>query len=152
MECRGKLLAVRECYTRYRGSRTAQKSSQSTRVCCGLEQFSESRFDTGGVCDPAIAGMLPKIRIEAADDLTQRYPASWPVRLKVTYRDGHVERREADFPRGNPENPVSTVELEAKFLSVVAPRLGGETARRALQAARSVEACRDMAVLFCGLS
>ncbi len=115
---------------------------------CGLEQFDDSRFSTDGVHHPAIAAMLPKIRVEAVDDLTKRYPASWPVRMKVAYRDGHVERREADFPRGNPENPVSTAELEEKFLSVVQPRFGDEIARRALDAARSVEACPDMANLF----
>ncbi len=119
---------------------------------CGLEQFDASRFSSDGVRDPVIAALLPKLRIQAADDLTGRYPASWPVRLKVIYRDGHVEQREADFPRGNPENPVSTAELEEKFLSVVQPRFGGKTARRALDAARSVESCTDMAVLFSGLS
>ena len=120
---------------------------------CGLEQFDASRFSIDGVLDPVIAALLSRIRIEAVDDLTARYPASWPVRLKVTYRDGHRERREADFPRGNPENPVSTAELEAKFLSVVEPRFGEQTARRALDD-RAVEwkSCRDVATLFCGLS
>ena len=119
---------------------------------CGLEQFEASRFSSDGVGDPVIAAMLPKIRIEAVDDLTRRYPASWPVRLQVRYLDGHVEKREADFPRGNPENPVSTRELEEKFLSVIEPRLGEQAARRALDAAKSVESCSDMALLFAGLA
>jgi len=119
---------------------------------CGLEQFDASRFSPDGVRDPAIAALLRKIRVEAVDDLTNRYPASWPVRLRVTFRDGHVERREADFPRGNPENPVSTAELEAKFISVVEPRFNMDTAHRALHAARSVETCRDMATLFSDFS
>lgn len=119
---------------------------------CGLEQFDDSRFSADGVHAPVIAALLPKIRIEAADDLTQRYPASWPVRIKVKYRDGQIDQREADFPRGNPENPVSTHELEAKFHSVVGLRLGEAIAHRALDAVRSVQSCTDMATLFSGLS
>ncbi|HEV2201709.1 MAG TPA: MmgE/PrpD family protein [Bryobacteraceae bacterium] len=119
---------------------------------CGLEQFDASRFSPDGVRDPVAASLLKKIRVAAVDDLTNRYPASWPVRLAVTYCDGGTERREVDFPRGSPENPVSTAELEAKFISVVEPRCGAGLARRALNAARSVESCRDMATLFPDLS
>jgi 2-methylcitrate dehydratase PrpD len=104
------------------------------------------------VREPAIAKLLPRISIKAADDLTARYPASWPVRIKVTYRDGRTETREADFPRGNPENPVTTAELESKFVSVIESRFGLATAQRALDAARSVESCHDVATLFAVLA
>jgi 2-methylcitrate dehydratase PrpD len=119
---------------------------------CGLEQFDDSRFSKDGVRDSAIASLLPRIHVEAVDDLTARYPATWPVRLTVTYRDGHVERRAADFPRGNPENPVTTAELEAKFVSVMEPRFGAATAQRALGAVHTLESCRDMAALFAPFS
>jgi hypothetical protein len=38
----------------------------------------------------------------------------------VTLRDGRVERGMNDFPRGNPEYPVSTEALEDKFIRLVA--------------------------------
>jgi len=119
---------------------------------CGLEQFSDARFGPDGVREPAIASLLPRVSIKAVDDLTARYPAAWPVRIKVTYRDGHTETREADFPRGNPENPVTTAVLEAKFTSLIGPRFGPFTAQRALEAARSIESCHDVATLFSGLA
>lgn len=119
---------------------------------CGLEQFSESRFGPEGVREPAIANLLRRISIRAVDDLTARYPASWPVRMKVAYRGGHIESRETDFPRGNPENPVTTALLEAKFTSLIEPRFGSSTARRAIEGVRSIESCRDVATLFSGLA
>ena len=106
---------------------------------CGLEQFSDTRFGPDGVREPVIARLLPRISIKAVDDLTARYPASWPVRIKVTYRDGQVETREVDFPRGNPENPVTTALLEAKFTSLIESRFGSSVAESALEAARSIE-------------
>ncbi len=38
-----------------------------------------------------------------------------------------------DYPRGNPENPVSTETLEDKFVGLVAPRYGEAFALRAVE-------------------
>ena len=94
------------------------------------------------------AKAYPTVRVTVADDLTAKYPAAWPARLTVTLRDGTVITRSADFPRGNPENPVSTAELEEKFLSLVGPVFGPVIAHRALGACTSIEDCADMAEAF----
>ncbi|MGH8310612.1 MAG: MmgE/PrpD family protein, partial [Steroidobacteraceae bacterium] len=114
----------------------------------GLEQFSADRFGLDGVRRPMIAGLLSRTRVSVADDLTAKYPAAWPVRLAIELSDGQVLRGAADFPRGNPENPVSTDELESKFVALVAPRFGEEVARRGIELVHSLDACTDVATLF----
>jgi 2-methylcitrate dehydratase PrpD len=109
----------------------------------GLDQFAPER-----IVDPALAALLDRTRVTVADDLTAKYPAAWPARVAVTLRDGRTLRAAADYPRGNPENPVSTVDLEAKFRGLVAPRFGAESAARALEAVRALEHCPDMAGVF----
>jgi 2-methylcitrate dehydratase PrpD len=111
--------------------------------CCGLEQFAPERI--GGA---AIARLLERTRVSVAEDLTARYPAAWPCRLAIRLRDGRTLRAAADFPRGNPENAVSTEALEAKFWGLVEPRFGEAVAGRALEAVRSIEACGDLAEVF----
>jgi 2-methylcitrate dehydratase PrpD len=117
-----------------------------------LAQFSADRFGPEGVRIPAIAELMKRVRITVADDLTARYPAAWPVRIAIHYDDGEVARGEADFPKGNPENPVTTAELEAKFTALVGPRVGDDAAGSALEAARSVESCGDVALLLSGVA
>ena len=117
----------------------------------GLDQFSAGRFSEQGVQPAAIAALMGRTRVTVAADLTAKYPAAWPARLAVTLDDGTVLRHAADFPRGNPENPVTAGALEEKFVSLVGSRFGAETARRALEAARSVKTCGDMAGVFCDL-
>ncbi len=117
----------------------------------GLEQFSPDRFNEQGVQRTGIAALIGRTRVTVAGDLTEKYPNAWPVRLAVTLDNGTVVRHAADFPRGNPENPVPAGVLEEKFMSLVGPRFGAEAARRALDAARSVETCGDMAEVFCDL-
>ncbi|HEY2018154.1 MAG TPA: MmgE/PrpD family protein [Bryobacteraceae bacterium] len=111
----------------------------------GLEQFPADRFTIEGVATPEIASLLRRTRVTVEDDLTAKYPAAWPARLTLTLENGTALRGAADFPRGNPENPVSTAELEDKFLSLVGSRRGPEAARHALEAVHVVDRATDMA-------
>jgi len=115
----------------------------------GLEQFSLDRFSEHGVSRTGTTALMERTRVTIAPDLTAKYPGAWPARLAVTLDDGTVLRHAADFPRGNPENPVSDSVLEEKFSSLVGLRFGAQTARRAIDAAHSVETCGDMAEVFC---
>jgi 2-methylcitrate dehydratase PrpD len=117
----------------------------------GLEQFADDRFGAGGVRDRAIAELLPRIRVTVADDLTTRYPAAWPARLTLALKDGASERAASDSPKGSPENPVTTGELEQKFTTLVGSRFGADVARVALDAVREIEDTADMARVFKGL-
>jgi 2-methylcitrate dehydratase PrpD len=114
----------------------------------GLEQFSAERFTADGTKKGAISDLLRCTRVTVADDLTRKYPSAWPARLTLRLRDGSVLRVASDHARGNPENPVSTSELESKFMTLVESRFGGATANAALRAAHSLGACHDMAELF----
>jgi len=114
----------------------------------GLDQFAADRFGTDGVRHPAIATLLSCTRVSVADDLSAKYPAAWPVRLAIELNDGTVLRGAADFPRGNPENPVTTEDLEAKFVALVTPRFGDDVARRGIALTRSLDTMLDMGTPF----
>lgn len=111
--------------------------------CVGLEQFSEERLR-----DPAIAALLERTRVVVAEDLTAKYPAAWPTRVTLTLADGETLSAASDYPRGNPENPVSTAHLEDKFRSLVIPRFGAGTAERAIEAVQLLETCDDVSTAF----
>jgi 2-methylcitrate dehydratase PrpD len=117
----------------------------------GLDQFVADRFSDDGVAEPAIAALLPRIRVTVAEDLSAEYPGRWPTRIVVRLRDGSEERGASDYPRGNPENPVSTAGLEAKFLTLVASRYDDAFARRALDALRSLGASADVSAVVARL-
>ena len=105
----------------------------------GLAQFAPERFGPDGVTDPALATLLRRTTVEVAPDLTARYPASWPARIALTLADGTTLKGGADFPRGNPENPVPSTVLEEKFRGLVTPGYGAALAERAIVAVREIE-------------
>ena len=110
----------------------------------GLDQFSADRFGPDGVRQPQLAALLRRTRVTVSPDLTARYPAAWPARLSLRLADGRTVGGGADYPRGNPENPVSTPALADKFRALVTPRLGADTAERALALVHRVPETRDM--------
>ena len=114
----------------------------------GLEQFASNRFNAVGVCQAAIARLLPRIRVTVAPDLTAQYPAAWPTRVTLTLRGRTTLNGAAAYPVGNAENPVDTGQLEAKMAALLEPRFGAATARSAQDAIAALPACPDMATLF----
>ena len=114
----------------------------------GLEQFSADRFGPDGVRDPRIAALIAKTCVHVSEEFSRSYPAKWTGKVTVKFADGATATGSADYPRGNPENPASTAELEEKFTSLVAPRFGAEAARRAIEKIRAIETCENM---FCAL-
>jgi 2-methylcitrate dehydratase PrpD len=113
-----------------------------------LDDFPAERFTAGGVSDPDIAALLERTSVTVAADLTAKYPAAWPTRLTITLSNGVVLQGAADYPVGNPENPVSTTQLEAKFTALVSPRWGERAVEQALDALHGLETCTDMAGAF----
>jgi 2-methylcitrate dehydratase PrpD len=117
----------------------------------GLEQFSPDRFSDAGVIEARIASLLPRIHAKVTEDLTAMYPAAWPARIHIILKDGSELSGGVDYPRGNPENPVSTEELEDKFRLLIVPRFGRDTAERGLKTVRELPDAKDMAMAFSDL-
>lgn len=117
----------------------------------GLEQFGAERFGAEGVVDRSIAALLPRVRIAISDELTARYPAAWPSRVRLTLKDGTLLSGASDYPRGNPENPISTAGLTEKFRTLIAQRFGSGVADRAIDAVNRIIYASDMATVFSNL-
>jgi 2-methylcitrate dehydratase PrpD len=87
--------------------------------------------------------------VTVAPDLTTKYPGAWPARVRVTLADGTELSGAADYPVGNPENPVPTSQLEEKLTALLAPTAwSDDAAARALAALRSLDTCDDIADVF----
>jgi 2-methylcitrate dehydratase PrpD len=50
--------------------------------------------------------------------LDAAYPQRWPATARLRTLDGREFRARVEFPKGDPENPLSPVELEEKFRSL----------------------------------
>ncbi len=114
----------------------------------GLAQFDPARFDTNGVRHSSIAALLDRTTVRIDPALTARYPEQWPARVTIRLTTGERIEAAADYPRGNPENPVPFATLEAKFRALVEPRYEAALADRVITAVQSLEKCADVAIMM----
>ena len=83
--------------------------------------------------------------------MTARYPGAWPCAIALDLRDGRSLRRAAEFPRGNPENPVSPSLLQAKAADLIAPRYDAALAERVVGGVERLDQVEDMAAFMVDL-
>ena len=75
----------------------------------------QAQFSPARLADPELRALLQNVEIVADPDLTALYPEKFPARVIVTMDDGRQVEEMFMYPKGDPANPLSDEELEAKF-------------------------------------
>lgn len=68
--------------------------------------------------DPAVAALTKRITIAHDEELTRRFPGMMGSRIEIKLRDGTKRDCAVATAKGDPENPMSDEELDAKFLKL----------------------------------
>jgi len=82
----------------------------------GLSMFTEERIHNADV-----RALMQKVECYASPDLDQYYPEEWRASAIVEMDDGQVLQASARYPLGDPLNPLSWEQLDARFHELVAP-------------------------------
>ena len=94
----------------------------------GLEAFSED-----AIWEPAVRDLLPRITVALNPTFDARYPQTWPSSVALRLGDGAELSHTVAAPKGDPENPLTRAELEAKFRRLAAFGGHGEESEAWLQ-------------------
>jgi 2-methylcitrate dehydratase PrpD len=97
--------------------------------------------------DPEFNVMANKIAVSAPPEIDSLYPRLRPARVTVTTARGKFIRQ-ADEALGSRLVPLSDEALRAKFLDLVAPRLGPAVAGKLGDSLWGIEAAADVAPLM----
>ncbi|MBN2439289.1 MAG: MmgE/PrpD family protein, partial [Deltaproteobacteria bacterium] len=76
-------------------------------------------FTDARLRDADIGSLMQKIRIQSDPELTGAYPRKWPARVRIVLKDGRQLAAANEYPKGDPENPLSEEEVIGKFKSLV---------------------------------
>lgn len=77
-------------------------------------------FNQGTVNDVMILELMKKVRVHINDELTSWSPLRRAAIVKITTTNGVVFSHEVDYPKGEPENPMTRQEVVAKYLELAA--------------------------------
>ena len=76
--------------------------------------------DEGRMGDPAVQAVRNKIELIPSAELTAAVPARQGI-VEIELNDGKTLRHHAKAVRGTPDNPMTTQEIEAKAVDLIAP-------------------------------
>ena len=88
-------------------------------------------FSPAALTDRRILGLASKVSVEEDPAYTAMTPANRPARITVRFQDGSEREHAVMGSKGDPDQPMSDDELEAKFLRLVGPSLGADQAETA---------------------
>ncbi len=97
-------------------------AKMSIPFCVALSLFrgdaSMSDFNEENVRNTEILKLTQKVKVIEDETLSALVPTKRSSIVQITLNDGSVFSHRVDFPKGEPENPLSDEELEQKFYSL----------------------------------
>jgi 2-methylcitrate dehydratase PrpD len=79
---------------------------------------------------PGIRRLLPRTTVVADPEFDEQFPARRRAHVTVRFADGSTQSRQRDTRKGDPDDPLTDAELQAKFDELAGPALGAEQAGR----------------------
>ncbi|MBZ8135146.1 MmgE/PrpD family protein [Afifella sp. IM 167] len=96
----------------------------SLAVAAFKRKVGESDFTEDLVARPDLQAFAERVKVQADDGMTARFPQEWPAHVTVSAADGRSFERLVPFPKGEPEAPMSRAEIEGKFADLSSAALG----------------------------
>jgi 2-methylcitrate dehydratase PrpD len=105
-------------------------------------------FEDEFLQDNEVRQLMKKVTVSASSDLERHYPKYWAGRVEIRLADGQSYSEEVIIPKGESGNPMTTGEVEEKFLSLATPLLGDDKARSVMKEMRSLDSSESLEPLI----
>jgi len=92
----------------------------------------------------SIQALSRKVRLESDPELDKVYPERYPAAIEVQTVDGKKYSRRVDLPKGDPENPLTKEELEAKFVTLASYAINKTKAKEIIVLVDKLDELKDV--------
>ena len=114
----------------------------------GIEQFAPKAIN-----DPVTRALMKKITVVPDAEIEKVHvenPAKLASKVIIRLKDGRVLERQVDFPKGDPDNPLSWEEAKDKFMHLAVPVYGEVKSRKLCELILHLEKAEDFAACLAG--
>jgi 2-methylcitrate dehydratase PrpD len=80
----------------------------------GLDQYTMQNIHSRELLD-----LMVRVDCYKDESLDGMYPAKWPAEVIIETTDGERFTSRIEYPKGDPENPLSWKDIQDKFLNMV---------------------------------
>jgi len=106
-------------------------------------KLTQAQFAPARIHDPLLREVLANTEIIADAQLNALYPDKFPARVTITLKSGAAFQETVLFPKGDPQDPLSRDEIDAKFRDNVAAMLSPARADKLLHAVYTLSDARN---------
>jgi len=99
-----------------------------------LDEYTQEKVESDKVKE-----MMRRISCVQDKELEKEFPRKWPASVTISTKDGKELSTKIDYPKGDPENPLSWDELSNKFRGLVKPIYTKERTEEIIQSTKSLE-------------
>jgi len=98
------------------------------------------KFSDKMVKDAKVQELMAKVTVGTDPEIDKVFPQKWTAVAEIVTKDGKSYQHTLDYPKGEPENPVSKEEADNKFRMLARPDLGDENVEKVINIVDNLEA------------
>ncbi|MBL7046964.1 MAG: MmgE/PrpD family protein [Candidatus Marinimicrobia bacterium] len=106
-------------------------------------EVTTASFEESRIRDPGLKELIHKIKGEASEEFEKMFPEKQPSKVTIKTVDGEEYSVYLEYPKGDPREPMTVEDLEAKFNSLVSDKFDEEELERLKKA---IFNCGDFSV------
>lgn len=110
-----------------------------------LDDFSDERLKNS-----ELLRLMGSISLKTDPELTRLYPQKWPSRVEIKLENGERYNGYCEYPKGDPENPFSEMELIQKFKKLCGNIIEKDEINRITDLVLALEKVDDVTEIFQG--
>jgi len=99
-----------------------------------LDEYTQEKVESDEVKE-----MMRRILCVEDQEIEKEFPRKWPASVTISTKDGKEFSTRIDYPKGDPENPLSWDELTNKFRGLVKPIYTEQRTEEIIQSTKSLE-------------
>lgn len=130
---------------------TTQEAKFSLTFCVASTLLNglptDKSFTVRTLYDPATRALMEKIKVTATEKQDAKQPRFWPSRLEATVKGRNIAVN-VDSPKGDPDNPLSWLDIVNKFEIMTEGLLTPEGQRAVAELCFNIEALTDVSEII----
>jgi 2-methylcitrate dehydratase PrpD len=107
-------------------------------------KLTQAQFSPARISDPLLREVLANTEIVADAGLNALYPDKFPARVTIRLKNGTSFQETVLIPKGDPQDPLTAAELDAKFRDNAEALLGSARSGELLQAIYGLPDARNV--------
>ena len=107
-----------------------------------VDEYSEE-----GIQDAEVLALAKKVTWHVDEEAERLWPKRYPAQVDITLTDGRTVSSRVEWPKGDPENPVSPEDLRRKFEMLAEGAIGSKQAAKAYAACQSLPSLASVRAL-----